>query len=491
MSGSLWLPPPSGPASGALPAIPRQSPTWAVDPLDELAERLREFIGAAVHPDEIAALLESDGLTDEQIRLRFGRDDSFSLAEDLYARVERAFPEPERAPDPWRTGLLGCLLRGLVFALPGLAYVLGAPLLATAPGPWGLPAGTVPLLAGALVGWSWNQGVAHRAYTWLGLGDRAAAGRALLLGAPVGAGLGALVSLAASRSGDLPAVLFATGQAIYLGAATVLLVLGRERALLYALLPMTAGAVLALGADLAGWVRVGLLVGSLGAVVVLAARELPATPASRRAASAPSTATPTSVGSWITASIPYAVFGLATGALVLHAALGEVFTEGAAAAIAAPAAVALTISMGPAEWLLYRFRSQSLTGLRRTGTPGAFWRSTTGTLVQCLTAYVLILGLLYAAGTAAWPNSPEMSPTRTAALLLLGTTMWTGLLLQAFGEAHRAAAVCATAAAVQTAAVLTDTGTPRQVALIVPGATALVLATLVCLLLGRATAHRS
>ncbi|MDG4862388.1 hypothetical protein P8605_30055, partial [Streptomyces sp. T-3] len=147
MSGPLWLPPPSGAASGGLPAVPRQRPSWAVDPIDELAERLREFIAAAVHPDEIAALLESDGLTDEQIRLRYGREDSFALAEDLYARVERGFPEPERSSDPWRASLLGCLLRGLVFALPGLAYVLGAPLLVTAPGPWSLPAGTVPLLA--------------------------------------------------------------------------------------------------------------------------------------------------------------------------------------------------------------------------------------------------------------------------------------------------------------------------------------------------------
>ncbi|MBT2444609.1 hypothetical protein J7E93_31835, partial [Streptomyces sp. ISL-36] len=184
MSGSLWLK--NGTLRDTLPAVPRQRPggSVATDPLDELADRLDALAAVAVHPDEIAAILESDGLTDDHIRLTYGRDDSFALAEDLYARVERRHPAPEAPPGGrWHTGLAGCLLRGLVFALPGLAYVLGAPLLSGPRGPHGLPAGTVPLLAGAVTGWVWNQALSHRAYSWLGLGDRRAAARALLTGA--------------------------------------------------------------------------------------------------------------------------------------------------------------------------------------------------------------------------------------------------------------------------------------------------------------------
>ncbi|MFC9488979.1 hypothetical protein ACFTZM_23190, partial [Streptomyces hydrogenans] len=183
MSGSLWLKPPT--TTAPLPAVPRPpappppaAPGTAVDPLDELAARLDAFVAAAVHPDEIAALLESDGMTDDHIRLTYGRNDSFALAEDLYARVERCHPAPppEAADGPaWSEGLGGCLVRGLVFALPGLAYVLAGPLLAGPQGRYGLPAGTVPLLAGAVTGWVWNQALSHRADTWLGLGARAAA----------------------------------------------------------------------------------------------------------------------------------------------------------------------------------------------------------------------------------------------------------------------------------------------------------------------------
>lgn len=126
MSGSLWLKVPGG---DTLPAIPRPRRTVppAADPMDELAERFDVFIASAVHPDEIAAVLESDGMTDEHIRLTYGRHDSFALAEELYARVPRSFPEPDGVPDPWKVSLTACLLRGVIFALPGLAYVLGAP----------------------------------------------------------------------------------------------------------------------------------------------------------------------------------------------------------------------------------------------------------------------------------------------------------------------------------------------------------------------------
>ncbi|MDQ0602413.1 hypothetical protein QF037_006758 [Streptomyces canus] len=461
MSGSVWLPP--GARPDTTPGIPRQrTPSWAQpDPLDELAVRLDDFVAAAVHPDEIAALLESDGMSDDQIRERYGLKNSFALAEELYERVERRYPEPEGpVHDPWQVGLLGCLLRGVVFALPGLGYVLGAPLM-TGPRDLGLPAGTIPLLAGALAGWTWNQGLAHRAYSWLGLGDRTAAKRSLLLGAPAGVVLGALVAFLVAGTGDMTGVAFAAGQALYLGASTVLLVLGRERALLLALLPMAAGTALGLVRTPSTALRLVLLLGSLLAVVVLGLLELRDKP--QRTHGRQSTMRPQLV-----ASLPYALFGLGTGVLVLYAALDS-----------ALAAVALTLSMGPAEWLLHRFRSGSLAGLRNTSTPRAFWRTTATTLVECLTIYLVTLLVLGLAMSALSPG-----------LLVLGVVLWTGLLLQSFGAILSATAVCCAAALTQTLALLTHTGTPHWVALIVHGTAAAAQAALVCALLGRATAHR-
>ncbi|MFF5424348.1 MULTISPECIES: hypothetical protein [unclassified Streptomyces] len=464
---------PAGP--GTLPAAPRprreRAPAGAAclapDPLDELAERLDGFVAAAVHPDEVAALLESDGMTDDHIRLTYGRADSFALAEDLYARVERRHPEPQAPPaPPWHTGLAGCLLRGLVFTLPGLAHVLAAPLLAGEPGRYGLPAGTVPLLAGALTGWMWNQALAHRAYTWLGLGDRPAAARALLTGAPAGALAGTAVALAAAAPGEAPAAVFAAGQSLYLAAATVLLVLGRERALLHALLPL-AGAVPALRWDLPGPLRAALLTGSLTAALTFAALVL--RPGARRGARGRG-------GPPLAASLPYGLFGLGSGLLVLHAGLGDPPAGGAAAVLA------LTLSMGPAEWLLHRFRGGSLHRLHTLGTIRAFRRAVTGVLALCLGAYLTVLTALTLAVTALWPGASWPPVPRLATLLLIGAVLWLGLLLQAFGAVLGAAAVCLLAAAAATAA---PAAGPAAT-----GGAAAVLAALTCALLVRPTAHR-
>ncbi|MFD8645596.1 hypothetical protein ACFV14_35430 [Streptomyces zaomyceticus] len=510
MSGSLWLKRPT--ADTALPAIPRPRretapgapgpeasapavpPTpaapgapgasgapapaatapdgpaqaLAADPLDELAARIGAFAAVAVHPDEIAALLESDGMTDDHIRLTYGRTDSFALAEDLYARVERRHPAPEAPPgDSWHTGLAGCLLRGLVFALPGLAYVLAAPLLAGEQGRFGLPGGTVPLLAGAVTGWVWNQALSHRAYTWLGLGDRPAAARTLLVGAPLGALVGTAVALAAAAPGETPAALFAAGQAVYLAAATVLLVLGRERALLCALVPL-AGAVPAFRWDLPDALRAGLLLAALTASVVFAGLVL--RPGARRGAAG-------RAGPPRAASLAYGLFGLGSGLLVLHAGVGDTPVSGAGAVIA------LTLSMGPAEWLLHRFRGESLTRLRTLATAREFRRAVTGTLVLCLGGYLTVLVALTLAVTLAWPGAPWPTLPRLVTLLLIGTVLWLGLLLQAFGAVLSAAVVCLVAAAAE---VLAPAAGP-----VAAGGAAAVLAVLACVLLVRPTAHRA
>ncbi|MFD7443472.1 hypothetical protein [Streptomyces sp. NPDC059909] len=515
MSGPMWLKEPAAAAQDNLPYVPRRRrPGWAAaDPLDELAERLEDFVAAAVHPDEIAALLESDGLTDEQIRLRYGREDSFALAEELYGRVERRFPEPAVPPDDPSAGtLLACLLRGVIFALPGLGYVLAAPLLAGGRSAYGLPAGAIPLLAGALAGWTWNQALSHRAYSWLGLGDRPAAARSLLLGAPAGALLATAAALASAGPSDGPALLFTAGQSLYLAAATVLLVLARDRALLLALLPLAAGASCAALQPLPSWVRIVLLVTSATAAVCCAAWALrPSTPASRRAGRtrgrpAANAAGPALIGCrragrrrwwsavtdvagrgggvrqetgpatgapWLGGSLPYGLFGLGTGTLVLHVALDI-----------PPLAVALTLSMGPAEWLLHRFRADSLAGLRASTTPRGFRVSVAATLARCLAGYLGALSTFAAVAMLLWPGGGRgPGGAALAGVLLLGVVLWTGLLLQAFGAVLSAAGVCCAAALV---AVLV----PDAALLVVPGTAAAVLAGLVCVLLGRITAHR-
>lgn len=424
----------------------RRRPSWAEDPFDELAERLADVCGAAVHPDEIAAVLESDGLTQEQITGRYGRRDLFEVAEELYERVPRRFPDPEPPPDPWRTSPWRCVLRGAVFGLPGLAYVLGAGLLASGTG------AIAGLAASALVAWAWNQGLAHRAYVRLAAGGRRAAARSLRVGAPVGALAAMAAGLLLSGPGTMAA--FAAGQALYLAAGTVLLVLGRERDLLLALAPTVAGAASLLLWDPGPGAVTALLLVTVAAAVLLAAREIV------RSGRTESTAGPGD-GPPVVASLPYALFGLAAGALTLMAASAD-----------GPAVVALTLSMGVAEWLLYRYRSLGLAALRRSTTPRGFQLRAGRALLLCLAGYLAVL----TAPTLIRGVSP-------GPLLALGAVLWTALLLQAFGTAWPPAAVCLAAAA---GAALG----PAAVRPLVCACAAAALVLISYALLGRATAHR-
>ncbi|MER5552535.1 hypothetical protein ABT001_12755 [Streptomyces sp. NPDC002793] len=419
------------------------------DAVDRLAAELADRVAPAVHPYEVAALLESEGLTGEVIQERYGHADLFSLATALYQRVPRTFPEPPRPADPWRPDHLRCALRGLLFALPGLAYALAGRLLP--------PDGTVrALVVAGLISWAWNQALSHRAYVRLATG-LPEAGRTLAKGAPLGAAAAAAAGAFTAGSG-VAAMAVAT-QSAYLAAAGVLLVLGRERLLLAVLVPVTAGGTALLWWEPGPVLRAGLpLLSLLGAVAAAgwalrATRTAPAAPGARRP------------GLW--PSLPYGLFGLSAGSLVFLAGRDNPWT-----------AIVLTLSMGPAEWLLYRYRGLSVAALRSTRTPAAFRVRSAAVLAGCLLVY---LGPL--APAAALVDAEPVT------LLLLAAALWISLLLQAFGIAWPPAALCLTAAVF--AGSVTLTGAP-------PGTAALPLScggAVLCLIavavrqLGRPSAH--
>ncbi|WP_171166705.1 hypothetical protein [Streptomyces sp. I05A-00742] len=479
MSGPLRLVPPDPDAVHELSGAPPVRPRGDADPIGELARELADVCAAAVHPDEIAAVLEADGLTSEQITGRYGLNDSFELAAALYARVPRAHPEPPPAPDPWRVRPALVLLRSLVFTLPGFGYALGAPLLTGGRGAGGLPDGTAGLVAAALTAWAWNQALAHRAYLRLASGGRAAAGRCLRVGAPLGALLATAAALA--LHGPAGAVSFAIGQALYLSAATVLLVLGRERLLLYTLVPVAGGGAAVLVAEPPRAVAVGLLLATLAAVIgaaayqnVLAVREK---------------GTPAPALSPL-ASVPYGLFGLGCGILTAVAALGDVLRHGDHADPAGPAVIALTLSMGAAEWLLYRFRSRALKALARATTIRGLPAGIARVLGLCVTGYLAALAALALAADAVWPDGPPPTPLRTAALLALGAVLWTGLLLQAYGIAWIPALLCLGAGAAEAVALAARLPSPAVVQLVVCACAAAALVAATTARLGRITAHR-
>lgn len=276
-------------AAGAVTRLPRarRVPSWArPDPVADLAERLAGPCASAAHPEEIAALLESEGLTDEQITERYRHRDLFALAESLFALVPRAYPEPEPAADPWQTDPGRCVLRGLTFALPGVAYVVGGRWADGPGGPFGVTTAVAGWAAAALCSWGWNQGLSHRAGLLLLAQRPRAAARCLLAGGAAGTALATVAALTVTGVAHPSAPAFAFGQALYMAAATVLLVLGRERSLLYVLAPLTAAAACG-AASLPSPAAATLLAATVAAATALAVatalrRPAPGTPSGPR-----------------------------------------------------------------------------------------------------------------------------------------------------------------------------------------------------------------
>ncbi|WP_152648842.1 hypothetical protein [Streptacidiphilus anmyonensis] len=467
-----------------LDPVPAALPPTAVrhavaeDPAEEIAVRFAEVAAGAVHALELVAALEAEGLSDGQIQQRYGRRDAFELGEELFRRahpkgqrVSRAVPKrvrlrlarrPARA-SAWGVPATRSALRGVLFALPGLAFVLAGP-----------PSGSLWCAGAALLFcWSWSQAVAHLGYLRLGRGESVAAAGCLARGGAAGVALCLPVAaVAAALSGSPPAAVgYALGQGLYFASATALLVLGRERALVGALTPVACGAL---------WLLVARPVGlpgppgPLGALLVLLALVLTVRAGWRetgRAEPWTGAGKPGEPSLWRDAG-QAGVFGLAVAVLTL--------------ADVGPTTVALTLSMGGAEWFLARCRGAMELALGRAGAAREFHGLVLGALLRCLGGYLLLVAALAWIAEQCWSGT---SGPGVGSLTALAAAIWSAQLLQSLGLLGRAALGASAAALALVAARLAgvDAGT-AQAWVGVVAATALF--TLAALAVAAATRHR-
>ncbi|MFH8571645.1 hypothetical protein [Streptomyces sp. NPDC017993] len=124
--------PPPATRKEAAARPPRRGPA---DPVRALMHRHQELCARAVDALEIAAGLETHGVTD-RTAARFRHRDVFSLAEELYARVPRAEPAPLAAPRP-EPAPRSRSVRAVLHLLPGAVCVaVVAAVASAAPTTW-------------------------------------------------------------------------------------------------------------------------------------------------------------------------------------------------------------------------------------------------------------------------------------------------------------------------------------------------------------------
>ena len=419
--------------------------------LADLCERFESLCANAVDALEIAAGLEAEGFSDQTVRVCFDFPDVFALAEDLHRRVPPSPAEPAPQPDPWRTSAWRHALRGLLFGLPSLCYPVAAPMLSDVD--------AVPLLVvSTVVSWALSQGLSFLGYSRLGNTDRDGARRLLrigLLGSVIL--LVAVIGLGAALAGRIdPTAVFAAGQGAYLLAATVLFVDRGEWWLVAGLAPgvLASAVFLALGAP--EGLRAGALAALGGTLVLTSGFAI-----GRTSWPAPGASVPLR-WSELRAAWPYLAFGAIAAGLLAFPLLAMLLTPSTSggASNAMLAALPLSLSMGAAEWLLYRYRSGTRRLLQRTRrvedfAAGAWWQ-----LGVTVARYLLCTAALMAAtrelGAVVGLSPQWTSLLAYAAYLALGGTLFLALLLQAFSGPASVLPWCGGALAVEIGYVVFD-----------------------------------
>jgi hypothetical protein len=242
----------------------------SIDPLAALSREHDQLCVEATDPWEIAAGLEAAGVDDRRARREYGVASVFDLAVELFLNVPRRPPAEPNPSDPWHRPLRHHLLRGVVNALPAVAYLAALQVL-------GPRAQLAPLLVPGILAAGAAQVLSVLDHLLVGRAERAAARRlvTLTLG---GAGLAAAawVGVAPLLGVDRDVAFTGVAQLLYVLAATALLVTGSDVLLLVLLLPVVGvgAALLGVHGELATMLRGWILPVAVGTLVLAAAGSL-------------------------------------------------------------------------------------------------------------------------------------------------------------------------------------------------------------------------
>ncbi|MFC4053563.1 hypothetical protein ACFOY4_28070 [Actinomadura syzygii] len=458
------------------------------DRVAELRERMADLCAGAVDALEVTAGLEAEGINDEAAR-GYGHPDVFALAEDLYTSTPRRPPEGERSEAPWRAVPWRHLLRGVLFGLPGLCYVVGAPVLTrTGAG--------VLLVLSLVLAWTVSQGTAYLGYVRLGYGKRDAASRVLRYGLGVGLLLVVPVTVAAGELMDAGAMATAmsAGLGCYLLSATVVQVHGGEVRLFLALLPGVGAAAVHLARHRGGplhsvptavWAAWAMSLAATTALAVLATRRA-REPRRKRAPGR----VVTRRDLW--SALPFSLFGLLTGGLLTYTLLSALAGRHVPAGTTTVAVLSLSLSMGGAEWILYAYRRRVHDLLRTHTGMDAFTRAARAALGGALARYAAsLLALVVAAGVVARLPATGVNLRTLGGFAELGCAFFLALILQACARVGVVLALYTCALAAEAGAALAVPHVaPGTVQLVIAGVLLAALMAYAARVLARATSHR-
>ena len=398
------------------------------DAVDALSREMNDACTRAVSHHQIAALLEAEGLNDRIVRERYARPSVFALAAELYERVPLRSPvhRPERAalsslgPQP---STMALIMRGPIYLAPVVFLAALGQQLTLQPLLW---AGLLALL----LAWAWNQGLGALVHRLIGRGNTPAAERMtrFSLAAGVASVTLAVWAVSALLVGTGSIVLFTAGQTAYLIAAASLLTLGRDRLLIFALLPgLVIAAASILVSAMPDWTAVAATGSALLLVIVTMVWT---TRRGRRARLQRLTRSDVSLAA------VHALLGLTWASLIGLAGF-SIFGTSDVLATVGLASAGMVLTMGVAEWQLLSLRRRVRLALVATADPKEFSRRARRAFARAAGVFMSALiaaTTLISVGIESLGSMTRLGAVLAFAFVWLGFAFFAGLALDIMGR---------------------------------------------------------
>jgi hypothetical protein len=383
--------------------------------------QLAAACSAAVDALEVAARLETHGMSSRVAVDTFGYPNVFSAADIVYASLPFVAEDPEGPPSPPMGGPLD-LLRGALYALPALflpVVVAGFALHTTW---WALPIGLT-------VAWGVGQGAATVAWALRGRKDRRSdalvPAASIVVSAVLCLGLAALAGW--TLGGNSTSIVLAVSVAAYLAASGTLLFQQSEWLLAACMLPAAVGSLLRVphfpvtdSPRLAAWAVVATVV-----LVVASSNRWVLTRRWRR---------PVLGRADRVRAVKFLGYGFGCGLLisVFIGFAGELDGKGGGLIIAV---WPLLLTLGLMEWQLRSFRSRATAALGTSFSFIRFSRRVQVAFLRSVGLYVAALGALSVIGaTIGYSRHAADVPVLIGSVAALGLSFFLALLLASSGR---------------------------------------------------------
>jgi hypothetical protein len=415
----------------ATPVASQRPVRWSAMPDDDRSDTLVAWVlddpqltaqcAAAVDSLEVAARLETHGMSRRVAIDSFGYPDVFTAAEVVYASLAFVATEPPAPPAQPRGGPLD-LLRGSLYALPALflpVLVLGFTFHTSW---WVLPIGLTV---------AWGIGQASATYAWALRGRKDQRSDSLVAATSIVASAAVCLSGAALASwtlgGNATSTGLAVGVAIYLAASGILLFQQAEWLLAACMLPAAVGSLLTIHGlpvtvshRAASWAVMATVI----LVVAAACRHLPA-----RRWRLPSLSRTDRLR-----AAKFLCYGIGCGLLIstFIGFAGELKGGGDGLILAV---WPLLLTLGLMEWQLRSFRSRATAALTTSFSFVRFSRQVRAGFLRSVGLYVVVLGGLSVVGVVIGDSRQAIGvPLLVGCVGALGLSFFLALVLASSGQ---------------------------------------------------------